>query len=556
MVGLVTKKDKQHETGQLEMLCLLSSYLASILPVLFVNAVNVEVWPLLRLDDSELCRQQCHSKIYCEGPLLASVQRGNIFVDSKRFVDMPGRYSEEEIIRNFNRLPGNSKDTLLKFVMDNFDRPGHELRVVVPGDWKEEPALVKSIKDPKLLNFATIVHSKWKSLVRRVDPDRSCQGCASSIVPLSHPFVVPGGRFRELYYWDTFWILEGLFVSEMCDTALMILKNYMGLIKKFGFIPNGSRQYYLNRSQPPLFTQMIKRYLERCVESKDKGSFIKEILPFAEQEYMFWMKFRSVEVPNPKDAAGRPFKLSRYHADTKLPRPESYLEDTLTAQNDDVAGGARERLFQQIASGAESGWDFSSRWFSVGPSNFTSIITSNIIPVDLNSIMYKNEVLLAEFTDIGGDTTKKQYYEDQANHRLKGMKAMLWKDDGWMDYDFIRGISMNKERGFIVSDLSPLWFIDMKDLGVDPDLVEKMLRKHWSVLWKYPGGIPIGEVVSGQQWDFPNVWAPIQYYSIILFETLSKSLPKSKEFWEKRALEAAQKFINTTYCGHKNYGTG
>ncbi|PJF17310.1 Trehalase [Paramicrosporidium saccamoebae] len=537
-------------TGGTNVMQYLTLALFFILAV-WIQAVDIEVWPLFPLSESD--REQCRSEIYCQGPLLATVQSSDLFIDCKRFVDMPGKYSEDIIVKNFAKLPKNaSKDAVMGFVTDNFERPGHDLRVVVPGDWIEEPPSIKKIKNHRLREFALAVHSKWKALVRMVDPEKTCQECASSVLKLPHPFVVPGGRFRELYYWDTFWILEGLYVSGMCETAHMNIKNFQWMIKTYGFIPNGSRTYYLNRSHPPLFTMMVRRYMDQCVPLKEQSQYIKEILPYLDQEYMFWDKFRSVKLMNPTDPK-RPFRMSRYHADTNLPRPESFLQDVLSAQTNGLSTDARKRLFQQIATGAESGWDFSSRWFNGSATNFTSIVTSNIIPVDLNSIMYRNEMILADFHDLGGTPASSKRYGERAQNRLEGIKTYLWKKDEWIDYDFVRKVSMNSEKTFVVSNLAALWYGAFSAAELSPTAIERMLQKYWHVLWGYPGGIPIGEVSSGQQWDFPNVWAPIQLHFINVFEALASKLPDGGAFWKRRAVDVAQKLINTTYCGYHNY---
>lgn len=80
---------------------------------------------------------------------------------------------------------------------------------------------------------------------------------------LVYRFVIPGGRFRELYYWDTYWIISGLLLCDMQKTARGIIENFIYIVKKNGFIPNGSRKYYLQRSQPPLFITMANSYYEK-----------------------------------------------------------------------------------------------------------------------------------------------------------------------------------------------------------------------------------------------------------------------------------------------------
>lgn len=93
--------------------------------------------------------------------------------------------------------------------------------------------------------------------------------CESTLIPLNHTFVVPGGRFREQYYWDSYWIIEGLIQSELYSIANSSIQNFMDELEKYGFIPNGGRIYYLNRSQPPLFMKVylflsVLKYRDLC----------------------------------------------------------------------------------------------------------------------------------------------------------------------------------------------------------------------------------------------------------------------------------------------------
>lgn len=537
-------------------LCLLLCYL--LLHCLVWGLRVKQVATLETIADGKL-KMRCTSRVYCEGPLLGTIQRSNLHHDSKAFVDMPGKYDEETIIRNFDRLgPYPGEEALAGFVASNFYRPGSDLRVVVPKDWKVQPELLAGtrIKDGNLRDLAATIHSKWKALVRVVDPSRVRNDTVTSTIALPYPFVVPGGRFRELYYWDSFWILEGLYVSEMCETAKFVVENLAWLVSKFGFIPNGSRKYYLNRSQPPLFAQICQRFLQECVPADDKGAWIRDKLPLLDQEYEFWMTFRVVRLPLP-DGQGTAV-LNRYHADTELARPEAFKQDTLLADTlspPNVSTGVRN-LFKQLATGAESGWDFTVRWFGAPPtSNLTQISLTNMIPTDLNAIMYRNEAILGNLHTLADNSQKREYYSANARNRLRGMDAFLKSPVGWSDYDFVGKHSMAEHFDLLSSNLAPLWYgaLDTKILNYTE--IQAALHRHGRILFNYPGGIPNNLFASGEQWDFPNVWAPIQYHFINVFEDLGKRAPENQAYWQEQALNVAQRFIQSVYCGFKNYGT-
>ena len=122
---------------------------------------------------------------------------------------------------------------------------------------------------------------------------------------LPHPVVVPGGRFREIYYWDSFWIIRGLLQCEMYDTVKGMLLNFVHLIENHGKIPNGGRTYYLNRSQPPLFIQMVREYEQITGDTE----FVKCILPQMVQEFTYWQTEHLVTF----EKNGSKYRMIRYN---------------------------------------------------------------------------------------------------------------------------------------------------------------------------------------------------------------------------------------------------
>merc|ERR1719469_1515396 len=100
--------------------------------------------------------------------------------------------------------------------------------------------------------------------------------------------VVPGGRFRETYYWDSYWIVRGLLVSGMFSTARHLVENLLDDVRNFGFVPNGGRIYYLDRSQPPLLTEMVLAVLDASPDDAARAAWLSEVLPVLMMEYEFW----------------------------------------------------------------------------------------------------------------------------------------------------------------------------------------------------------------------------------------------------------------------------
>jgi neutral trehalase len=159
----------------------------------------------------------------------------------------------------------------------------------------------------------------------------------SSLLPLPYPYVVPGGRFRELYYWDSYFTMLGLEADGRHDLALNMLKDFAFEIDCYGHVPNGNRTYYLSRSQPPFFSLMVDLIAKREGET----SYVT-YLPELEAEYEFWMDGSTVlrgsegyrRVVRLRDGT----ILNRYWDDRAEPRDESYREDIATA-----LGGRRDR---------------------------------------------------------------------------------------------------------------------------------------------------------------------------------------------------------------------
>ncbi|KAG8956096.1 hypothetical protein FRC03_010962 [Tulasnella sp. 419] len=205
----------------------------------------------------------CPSEIFCAGALLQTVELAHLYPDSKTFVDKPTVFTSNVTLENFNALGSNATiGAISQFVQTNFKGEGQELKPLALND-TNTPAFLEqnsTIPDPLARAWAGVVDSYWKDLIRDTDETTLCTRtangtapCESSLIPLNHTFVVPGGRFREQYYWDSFWIVEGLLKSELYDIVNSTLQNFMDELEQFGFIPNGGRIYYLNRSQPPLF---------------------------------------------------------------------------------------------------------------------------------------------------------------------------------------------------------------------------------------------------------------------------------------------------------------
>ncbi|KAG8984620.1 hypothetical protein FRB93_006400 [Tulasnella sp. JGI-2019a] len=256
----------------------------------------------------------CTSDIHCAGPILQSINLARLYRDSKTFVDKPTVKSKAATVADYYGLgQPPTVGNLTNYVQVDIQGEGLELQPVhLPST--ETPAFLQNpatIPNPIVRGWASIVNGLWGKLVRSTKQSMLCpatgDGCESSLIPLKHNLVVPGGRFREQYYWDSFWIMEGLLESELYDIAKSSLLNFMDEIEKYGFIPNGGRIYYLNRSQPPIFIKMLSRY----VNATSDISILPKALPLAEAELAWWQTNRTIIVVSPYPKGPTPYPITR-----------------------------------------------------------------------------------------------------------------------------------------------------------------------------------------------------------------------------------------------------
>ncbi|WKX94945.1 hypothetical protein Q1695_011861 [Nippostrongylus brasiliensis] len=471
--------------------------------------------------------------IYCSGKLLEAVMAVKLYNDSKTFVDQPMKEGKtgDGISKAFaTQFPQPveqiSRDDVQKFVNENFEQEGHELDSCTSADWQNFPKSFKVIKDPTLRMFALNLNSIWKELCRQVKPMVKQSPERFSLLYVPNPFIVPGGRFREFYYWDAYWIIKGLLVSGMTQTAKGMIQNFAHIINTYGLVPNGGRVYYLRRSQPPLFIPMIYDYYQATRDTE----FVREMLPVMEKEYQWWNANRALTLK----VNGEPVTMYQYRTPATVPRPESYREDVLSAQN--ITDENKRRLFfSDLGSAAESGWDFSARWFADNVS-LTSIETTNIVPVDLNAFMCYNMHILGNLHRVVGNENKGTAWISQYIKFRDQFQKVFYVDNakGWYDYN-LRTQRHNTE--FYASMAAPLFTQCYEPLSLlkADDLYNKLEELG---VFNYIGGIPSSlQFGSTQQWDFPNGWSPLNH---MMIEGLRKS---DDPRMQQKAFILAQKWV-------------
>ncbi|CAD5208168.1 unnamed protein product [Bursaphelenchus xylophilus] len=492
------------------------------------------------------------SQIYCDGPILQAVQDARLYPDSKYFVDMPLKQDPVTTLKDFYELGESAKNAsvLQKFVDSHFEEPGHELIEVYPEDWVPFPHSFQKIEDVYLRRWALHLHRIWRDLCRKVKEDVRTHQERYSLLYVPHMFIIPGGRFREFYYWDTFWIVKGLLYSEMYETARGVILNLAYMVDHHGFIPNGGRVYYLTRSQPPLLIAMVYEYFLATGDL----DFVLNVLPLLEKEYSFWIKNRRQDYYDPKTNQTL-FHYFQYKVHMRFPRPESYREDMeLVAGLPTMA--EKERVWSNLASGAETGWDFSTRWFArEGPhvQTLKSIRTTSIVPVDLNAFMCINSRILASFFEIAGDIHKTARYNREYENMKTAIRSLHWNDEDGIWYDFDLE-SKKHSNTYYVSNALPLYAKCFDDEDeVTPFRVYEYLKRE-GVL-NFTKGIPTSLAMgSEQQWDKENAWPPMVHMVIEGFRTTGDpKLMKVAELMATQWLAANYKAYVNTYAMFEKY---
>lgn len=446
------------------------------------------------------------------GPLFKAVQESNIFSDSKTFVDAVPKSDAAAIVRDYLSQSKSVAFSLADFVNENFTL-------------QAQPKVVNEQQGKPIEQH---IKELWTVLKRA--QDKKVQG--SSLLALPQPYIVPGGRFTEVYYWDGYFTMLGLKEHGEVKTIENMVDNFAFLIKTYGHIPNGNRSYYLSRSQPPFFSMMVD--LLASIKGK---SIYKKYLPALQQEYDFWMEGAD------KVKAGGAFKrvarlkngflLNRYCDNLDIPRQEGYKEDFKTAQeaavkemavmrfaNETAMNKHREmvhkRTYKDLRSAAESGWDFSGRWFD-DVNDLSTIRTTSIAPVDLNSLIYHLEQVLIEH---GGKVNKTIHQ----NREILLLNIFFNKSVGfYTDIDLHTNQPIDKvtAAGFFPIHFLP--YTKFERQKVAANIISTAKRE----LIK-PGGIVTTPNTTGQQWDAPNGWAPLQWMGIMAIEKLGdKGLAKS-----------------------------
>lgn len=422
------------------------------------------------------------------GALFHDVQMAAVYPDSKTFVDARPLSAPADIAAHYAATKAAAGFDLKAFVTQNFEAP---------------KAAGADFTTDTTRTMEEHIRELWPVLTRHADsPDPH-----SSLIPLPNAYVVPGGRFREVYYWDSYFTMLGLVESKRTDLVRNMLDNFAHLIATVGHIPNGNRTYYLGRSQPPYFAAMVGLYAA-ATDSAQALPYLAAL----EAEHAFWMdgaeRIRAGEAYRRVVRLPDGALLNRYWDDRPYPRPEAYREDFRTAQT--LAPEKREAMYRNLRAAAESGWDFSSRWMR-DPADLRTLETTDLAPVDLNTLLYNLERTIAAlrtFRNAEGDATVAARYVAAAAERKRALLAASY-DPGegfFFDVRWRTGVRVTDRPSLAAAE--PLFF------GIATPEQGRATAGRLGRDFLKSGGFVTTAIASGQQWDAPNGWPPLQWVAM------------------------------------------
>ena len=357
---------------------------------------------------------------------------------------------------------------------------------------------------------------------------------------LPYSYVVPGGRFNEMYGWDSYFIILGLLHDRRIDLARGMVENFFFEIEHYGTILNANRTYYLTRSQPPFLTSMIMEvYNAEKAAGHDDKAWLARAYEFAAQDYEMWTHephlagstglSRYYDFGNgpaaegAQDEAGLHRQVAGYFVvrpelaktyvvlkDVKQPAqatgPEYNVQVCDAAQTahrgcEDVATVALTAdYYKGDRSMRESGFDISFRFEPYGAA------THHFAPVCLNSLLYKTEKDLEEISRLLDKTAQAEQWKQRAEQRKERINRYLWDDQRglFFDYDLRTGTRSTYEY---LTTFYPLW------AGLANPQQARALARNAKV-FEQPGGLATSPNETGVQWDYPYGWAPLQLLAV------------------------------------------
>jgi len=408
-----------------------------------------------------------------------------------------------------------------------------ESALYLPADYPESDAVKELQKrcNIQVLRLPQVIHGPGEIDSTKISPH--------GLLYLEHPYVVPGGRFNEMYGWDSYFIIRGLVRDNRIELARGMVENFFFEIEHYGTFLNANRTYYLSRAQPPFLSSMIMAvYDADKAAGRNDRAWLENAYKYAIKDYEMWMRephlagstglsryydFGTGPTPESvKDESGYYRKVATYfllHPEldhgyvitdaeqkassepiygrqysiqvcetaTTMAKPDCEAAHTISLSGDYYEGDRAMR---------ESGFDVSFRF---GP---YSAATQHFAPVCLNSLLYKTETDLARMSEILGHNDEAAKWKQRAEVRKALMVKYFWDAERGMFFDY--NFETHERSTYVyITTFYPLW------AGLaTPEQARAVV--HNLKLIERPGGIAMSPLETGAQWDYPYAWAPMQ----------------------------------------------
>jgi alpha,alpha-trehalase len=403
----------------------------------------------------------------------------------------------------------------------------------LPADFPATPAVQKLQSDCKVeVQHLPPIHQPGQTDVRSINPP--------GLLYLPNAYVVPGGRFNEMYGWDSYFIIVGLVRDGRLDLAKGMVENFFFEVEHYGTFLNANRTYYLTRSQPPYLTSMIMEVYqaEKAAGHSDRA-WLQRAYDYAAKDYQLW-----VHEPHLAGSTG----LSRYFDFGDGPVAEGLQDETGYYKNvaafflthpdradhdlvetgagksnpDAVGFGFELQLCETTQNGKkcepfrtvslshdyykgdrsmrESGFDVAFRFGPFGAQ------THHYAAVCLNSLLYKTETDLTTMADTLGKKEDAARWRKLADDRKARMNQLFWNASKGMFFDY--EFETQKQSSYTyVTTFYPMW------AGLASPEQARAIEKNLQI-FEQPGGLDMSPTESGGQWDHPYGWAPMQLVGI------------------------------------------
>jgi len=403
----------------------------------------------------------------------------------------------------------------------------------LPADLEVPPAVQKlqAQCNVQAKHLPSVIHNLGEVDESKIDP--------AGLLYLPHKYVVPGGRFNEMYGWDSYFIIRGLLRDNRVELAQGMVENFFFEIEHYGAVLNANRTYYLTRSQPPFLTSMILDvYDAKKATGQEDRTWLETAYGYAVRDHNLWTRephlagstglsryfdFGTGPAPESlKDETGHLAQVAAYflsHPDIGRPyliqkKAGDNTQDSVgplfamqvcestapTMAKSDCASAGGVSLSADYYKGdrsmRESGYDISFRFGPYG------VATHHYAPVCLNSLLYKSEEDLARMADLLGKKKESAEWHERAKKRKDAIQKYLWNAQRGMffDYDFTAQKQSTYEY---VTTFLPLW------TGLATKEQAASIVKNVGI-FERPGGLMMSPYETGGQWDAPYAWAPNQ----------------------------------------------